>query len=686
MRKTQLGWLILALTLTLTACGGGSNSGSSAGTSAPTPQPTPDAGCSGFCANAQSFLTAADVQTIIAQAVAEAQAQAKPAVIAVMDRVGNVLGVYRMAGAPVTVRIQGDRPVVGGLEGLNVPPELAAISKGITAVYFSSEGNAFTSRTAGQIAQQHFDPGDIDAPSGPLFGVQISNLPCSDIGQRFVSGAGVGPGPHRTPLGLSPDPGGIPLYKAGVPVGAIGVSGPNGIYTIDTNNQELNRDLDEYVAVAGSYGYAAPANRRADQITAGGITLRYAEVEFSGLATNPANAPPFSALTAATGALAPVPGYYDGKEALAGTAFGQPASGIAPDTTFYPGLDAFVAVDASGNNRFPPRDGTDGSSALKAAEVQTLIQQSIMVAHNTRAQVRMPLGSPAGETIVVVDTNGVVLGLGRTRDALVDAVDVTTQKARTAAFFSGAYAAADLQSAPSARYLSATINSTGTTVALATVAQSSIASYVSAFQSFIGNPKALADGAIAYSDRAIGLLAQPFYPSGIPTAPNGPLALPFPQWSAFKTGLELDLSYNQIANALAYVLSQDGFALTLDGAALAPAPTPAAPTPVPDVGRSCTGLARLPNGISLFPGSFPIYRAGVLVGAIGASGDGSDQSDLVAFLGLANGSAVLGGSIGNAAAGIRDDTLSPAGSRLLFVQCPQAPFLNTNDANVCQGK
>ncbi|MEP6941127.1 MAG: heme-binding protein, partial [Rudaea sp.] len=176
MGNARLGWLILATTLTLAACSGGSNSGSSAGTSPPPPQSTPDSGCSGFCANASSFLTQADVQTVIAQAVNEAQAQGKPAVIAVMDRVGNVLAVFRMAGAPVTVRIQGNRPITGGLEGLDVPPELGAISKGITAVYFSSEGNAFTSRTAGQIAQEHFEPGDATAPAGPLFGVQISNL------------------------------------------------------------------------------------------------------------------------------------------------------------------------------------------------------------------------------------------------------------------------------------------------------------------------------------------------------------------------------------------------------------------------------------------------------------------------------------------------------------------------------
>ena len=50
-------------------------------------------------------LSVSDVQTIIAQAVSEANTQGKPAVIAVVDRVGNVLAVYTMAGAPTTATI-----------------------------------------------------------------------------------------------------------------------------------------------------------------------------------------------------------------------------------------------------------------------------------------------------------------------------------------------------------------------------------------------------------------------------------------------------------------------------------------------------------------------------------------------------------------------------------------------------
>jgi uncharacterized protein GlcG (DUF336 family) len=670
--------------LALSACSGGSNSGSSAGTSPPPPQNTTDSGCSGSCGNASSFLSEDDVRKVVAQAVAEARAQGRPSVVTVVDRVGNVLAVYRMAGAPPTVKVSSGRNVTGGLEGLDVPTEFAAIAKALTSVYFSSEGNAFTSRTAGQIAQEHFNPGDRTAPSGPLFGVQFSQLPCSDISTRF-SGSGTNAGPHRSPIGLSPDPGGVPLFKAGVPVGAVAVSGADDTYGLDANAGDRDRNLDEFVALAGTFGYAAPQDRRADRITAGGLTLRFTDVEFNELARDPASAPAFASLTPADGALTKVPGYAE-PVVLRGLALGTVESGIRPDTTDYPGLDAFVLDTGTGTNRYPPRAGTDGAAALTANEVRTLVQEALKVAAKTRAQVRKPLGSRAGETVVVVDTNGVVLALARSRDALVDAVDVTTQKARSAAFFSGSFTAGDIQSATAARYFAAALNLAQSRVDFSTVAQSSPSQYVTNLRGFLGLPQAWADGQVAYSLRTIGNLSRPFYPDGVPDNPPGPLSLPFNRWSPFQTGLELDLVYNQIALHVAYYLNQQGFALTADGAPLAPAPTPANPLPLPDVGFNCTGIPRLPNGITLFGGSFPIYRGGVLVGGVGASGDGTDQSDLVAFLGLHNAGLALNGAIGNAPIPLRADRLVPQNVRLGYVQCPQSPFLNSNEQYVCEGK
>jgi hypothetical protein len=95
---------------------------------------------------------------------------------------------------------------------------------------------------------------------------------------------------------------------------------------------------------------------------------------------------------------------------------------------------------------------------------------------------------------------------------------------------------------------------------------------------------------------------------------------------------------------------------------------------------------RLGNGLQIFPGGVPIYRGGTVIGAIGVSGDGVDQDDMIAFLGVHDAGQALAGAFGNAPVERRTDTLTPQATRLRYVQCPQAPFLNSSDDNVCGGK
>jgi hypothetical protein len=106
-----------------------------------------------------------------------------------------------------------------------------------------------------------------------------------------------------------------------------------------------------------------------------------------------------------------------------------------------------------------------------------------------------------------------------------------------------------------------------------------------------------------------------------------------------------------------------------------------------DTSTGCTGIGALANGIQIFPGGVAIYRGNVLVGAIGVSGDGIDQDDMVAFLGLANGASIIGNGLANAPAAIRSDTIVPQGqgTRLRYVNCPQAPFNGSTQQNVCAG-
>lgn len=684
----------LAVAAILPACSGGGSSGDPIGTAPPPPDNTPsDSGCTGSCVTASSRLSVTEVEQIIAQGVAEAQANGVAATIAVVDRVGNVLGVFRMSGAGDLVSITSERGVTGGLENLGVPSELAAIAKAITGAYLSSEGNAFTTRTANQIVQEHFNPGEFNAPAGPLFGVQFSQLPCSDMSQRFED---ADLGPKRSPLGLSADPGGLPLYKDGTPIGGVGVAA-DAIYGLDLVISNTDRDVDELIATAATFGFSAPIDRRGDRITVDGKIFRFSDVDFSDLSSTPGSGS-YAAVNGSIGRPIPVPAYFDG-QIRAGTAFGTAASGIRADSEFFAAEDAFILVDQNNQNRYPPRGGTDGAAALTATEAETILREALKVANRARAQIRRPLSTPARVSISVVDTNGALLAFARTRDAPIFGTEVSLQKARTAAFYSGGFAADDIQSLPPAVFLNAGVDpSRG--VVFSVVGESSLAAYVSRVRSFLGVPSALADG-IAFSDRAGGNLSRPFYPDGILGTENGPFSRPFPQWSPFSDGIQLDLVYNQLAQHVAHYLNQASLASQLDGtdlqtregvalfigdALFAPKPTDENPVPLPDIGRGqCTTLPRLPNGIQIFPGSVPIYRGTTLIGGIGVSGDGIDQDDMVSFLGLHNAGVALNGSVNNAPKGIRADNLVPRGARLRYVQCPQAPFLDSTEQNVCEG-
>jgi len=290
---------VLFFFIALTSCTGGDDGGSnsSGGGGGVT-------NCTGSCANATSFLSTIEVQRIIAQTVGEAQARNLKATIAVVDRVGNVLAVFRM-GAAVNVTITSQRTpaVTGGLEGLPVDSTLAAIAKAITGAFLSSEGNAFTSRTANQIVQEHFNPGETGQPGGPLFGVQFSQLACSDFSANLLrNGVGGNFSPKSSPLGLSADPGGLPLYKDGTPIGGIGVIA-DGIYGLDLDIANFDSDNDELMALAGQTGLAPPVDVRADRITVDGKTLRY--VDDDNLFTDPASSADFSSINGVAGTVWP---------------------------------------------------------------------------------------------------------------------------------------------------------------------------------------------------------------------------------------------------------------------------------------------------------------------------------------------------------------------------------------------
>lgn len=622
-----------------------------------------DGECDGSCP--QQNLEIEDVNQILKQAVAAAEQLGVAATFAVLDRVGNVLAVYQMLGATSSSVISGQIGANGGLENLVVPATLAAISKAGTGAYLSSQANAFSTRTASQIIQENFNPGEGNQPGGPLFGVQFSQLICSDVmtvNPDFNGGVNAGRkllasgllGPRPLPLGLSADPGGIPIYKLGSIVGGIGVE-LDGSYTLDRDISDFDDSLEERIALSATTGYEIPESRTGRHIFVAGKQLRTTDLFYDDLDPLPDPLPElnFDLIQA-------VPFYSNG-EVRSGATFGSPESGVAD--TVRVGVASAILVDSSGNPRFPTKRGSalPNNIELTAQEVDALLDSTMLTATRARAGIRRPLDSPARVSVWVVDTLGTPLGMVRGQDAPLFGIDVALQKARTAAFFSAVDA-------------SQMLNALRTTNSLG-----GFDDYVSKLISQFGFDPL--QGKYAFSVRAIGNISRPFFADGINASNNGPLSLPFPNtdlsartWSPFNVGLALDLIFERLANSLGIPQNP--------------------PASIPDscVNRSVTG-DRLVNGIQIFPGGVPLYRNGVLIGGLGVSGDGVDQDDLVAFFGASRtgldyaGHFLIGDPILglNAPKEIRSDTLISVNPdiRLRYVNCPEAPFRGENVQKVC---
>jgi uncharacterized protein GlcG (DUF336 family) len=113
-----------------------------------------------------------------------------------------------------------------------------SVQKARTALFFSATNRAYSARTAGFLAQSLYPPGINDTQPGLFFGLQerfsIITPPTSIVATNRVNGAvfttstNVNP---NLPNGITIFPGGFPLYRNGVLIGAIGVSG-DGTRTI----------------------------------------------------------------------------------------------------------------------------------------------------------------------------------------------------------------------------------------------------------------------------------------------------------------------------------------------------------------------------------------------------------------------------------------------------------------------
>ena len=175
-------------------------------------------------------LTASDVTTLT-QAAAQA-ADPNTMVIAIVDRSGNVLGVYRKPAAPT---------LVTGNFSAQVDTNELAVSLARTSAFFSNDQAPLSSRTVRFISGIHFPPGIENTPNAPLYGIENTNRGCA-LSSNFIAGQSVPParsiGGATTGLGIATgkvdtndsdqaavNPGGVPLFRNGSLVGSIGVAG-----------------------------------------------------------------------------------------------------------------------------------------------------------------------------------------------------------------------------------------------------------------------------------------------------------------------------------------------------------------------------------------------------------------------------------------------------------------------------
>jgi uncharacterized protein GlcG (DUF336 family) len=426
-QRNSAGFLLLcfglfaALCAAVAGCGGGTQTVPAPPAPPPaTPPTTPQ------------VLTESDVMALVEAAATAAQSDTMA--IAVVDRLGRILAVYEGASAPAQV---------AGNFGTMVPPQELAVSLARTGALFSNDQAPLSSRTVRFISGVHFPPGVMNAPNAALYGIENTNRGCT-----LSSSLSATVPPATTIAGASPglgvatgkadvadsdptavDPGGVPIFKNGEVVGGIGITG-------------VALDVAEYVA------YTA------------------ARVNTDGIFIDPSALPPPGEVVIDGVALP----FVDQTTAPAGVTPG----------TFSPGLFTVGPVASPGTPPegylLPAVAGPIGG--LTAAQVTGMISNAIATANQTRALIRLPLGSKTKMTIAVSDLDGTLIGLYRMTDATVFSIDVAATKARNVIYFSGmTRQLIDLNAVP-----------LGTAV----------------------------------TNRTIGFGAQPFFPPGINTSSAGP--------------------------------------------------------------------------------------------------------------------------------------------------------------------
>ena len=352
-------------------------------------------------------LQVVDVQNIVQAAVNSVNVDMA---VAVVDRAGFVLGVFRTQNAPATA--------VGNF-GQTQNANDVAVALARTGAFFSNDQAPLSSRTVRFISGIHFPPGVMNQPPADLYGIESTNRGCtlvndpifqSKIPPSLALGGGFGLGVITGKADITDsnaaavNPGGVPIFYKNVVVGGIGVV---------TTSSNLN--VAEYAAFAGS-----TSARSGPKDTFGPTPAAPGVVFIGGIAL------PFVSQTARPAGLSAGPAAGTGGYVVApANSQGQPPEG------------ALIA----------PAAGLLGG--LSAADVMQILDNAEATANTTRAAIRLPLGSKARMVIAVADLDGTIIGLRRMQDATVFSIDVAASKARNMVYFNSASrTAADLNGVP----------------------------------------------------------------------------------------------------------------------------------------------------------------------------------------------------------------------------------------------
>lgn len=562
-------------------------------------------------------LTTTEVQQLLDRA--SAATPSEDAIIVIVDRQGNILGVRTEAAVP-TADLD---TLVFSIDG--------AVAKARTAAFFANNQAPLTSRTVRFISQTtiterevdsnpsisdmsstlagpgyvapiglggHFPPGVAHTPVVDLFGIEHTNRDTIDafpggegrFNADYVSAAAEinAPGSYGVQSGLMPDaqprgiatlPGGIPLFRdsdgngvGDTVIGGIGVffPGPDGYASFEQGfvhgdkKTTVSRTNAPRVLEAEFIALAAIGSSRKGGVVAGpidgvapvdGIDLPFGRIDLVGIQLQ---------------IVGPTAGIEGLRQLLKfGTNLGTgTVNGTDQMVTL---TDTYLAGEAVPTGWLV---APHGSGLLTAADVMQIINQGITEALRVRAAIRLPLGSRTRMVFAVTDTTGEVLGLYRMDDATYFSLDVAVAKARNMAYYAN----------PDPNVL---------------------------------NPadQVLTKKGVAFTNRTVRFLVEPRYPSGVDGTKPGPFSIlnerdPATNAPIINPKNGENLGAPAPASYFNTVLGYDSFNIGTNF-------------------HDTNSPSDNQNGVVFFPGSSALYKGGVLVGGLGVSGDGVDQDDVV---------------------------------------------------------